>query len=278
MSLTESQENIIRTSESLTLIELYEVEFSRRVGDRAAPGAVTYYLTNHHSPITWRDIEWMPSNLKRGTFESSTTLEIPKVDLALDNVTDEISIETKFIHPISGNVIIWLYIEEIDDAIEISRGSIRGWKVTEEKVELTIASILDSIYHSLPRRRFGPQCPWRFQSIPCGVNAETEGLTVEFELGTQSTESKIYVPSPPDWSMKGGTLEITSGHAAGFATFIVSQNGNYINVSPPLPVAISTDLAKVTWGCPKDYGNCKNKSRFGGFPAIPIRVFRWEVS
>jgi len=260
------------TSSSVTLIELYRVTLGRynRLGYLIEGKQFTF--ANHTSEIQWGGESWLPASVTRSEFEAKIDLEIQELSIRLDNIRYDIATQIESITPIGGVLDLYIYISEIQSALHISSALVRSVKVVEEAVEITLASGLDSIFEQLPRRKYYPNCPWKFLGTECGLT-EDSVPTVTGTLKTSDTESIIDIAvEATRTSYAGGTFEITNGANKGFSAGILSHSETQITIIPPLPYVNAGDKFKAIVGCNKSYQDCRNKARFGGFPIIPIRV------
>ncbi|MHA1746506.1 MAG: baseplate hub domain-containing protein [Promethearchaeota archaeon] len=266
-------------SSGVTIIDLYSIEIQKYdlEGNPTGPG-VTYYFANNPDTIVWNQKTWLPANVSRSDLEAKLDLETFQLTVTIDNIKTDIATHLARLNPASGKLTIYAYLADIELGFKLSEAAIRSYKVIEESIELTLSSGLDVIFQSVPRRKFSPRCPWRFMDSNCGVTTQT---VVTGTMTSSDSSSRVYLSDEKKYGenfFTNGTFEITEGNNKGFSGNILRHKLDpdtgleFIDFIPPLPFDFEGDKYKITNVCGKIWDLCLNRSRFGGFPIIPVKV------
>lgn len=142
-------------------------------------------------------------------------------------------------------------------------------------VNVTIRSDLQRLQQTVPRRTFGPACPYQFCGTACGLTAATytTATTVAAEAGNSTKQVKI-ATAPADHYYKGGTITLTSGALQGVSRTILDNTGSILSFDVPLPSTPADGVTvSVMRGCRKTLATCTayqgTPNRFPGFPLAP---------
>lgn len=284
----------IKNKESNIPVELYQL-FLRETTLYWAmwPEDVEFFDENGNPQI------YSAKALGRGDIKNDVETKIKSVDVSIDNVNREMSAyaanteirgcklrilkvfwtDNKF-HP--PTVMFGMAeqdqipeelngLSSIDDAIVMFEGNIDSPKFDQYVMSIEVRSDLDKLSRQLPRRKYEPQCNWRFgDPETCGVSIPEKNSQIDSVSSDLQTIYDDAISESNDY-WNHGKIKIGSESRK-----IVDQGEGYIKIEYPFRQEIkSGDNYYMKAGCDYSYDGghgCSfwdNTQFYGGFRKIP---------
>jgi uncharacterized phage protein (TIGR02218 family) len=257
-------------------------------------GASTYHWTSWDSDLTVGAQLFASSassfqQPQRGQWRVINTMEVPTLDvIILDNSTAGFTgigsprFRTQVHNGLLDGASFLLqrvYMPTPGDTatlgtVDIFSGDVGQVTLTGAQTVLKIRGKNSRLDRPAPLNVYQPGCIHTFCDAGCTLSAATFTLATTVSVGTRTIVKVNAVPSPAS-QVRGGTLTMTSGVAAGQKRSIIQVSTvTSLVLAYPLTAAPSPgDTCTVFTGCDKTLGTCdgtySNKVNFRGFPYIP---------
>ena len=172
-------------------------------------------------------------------------------------------------------------LDDADKSTVIFAGEMGAPQINEDRCAIEVKSPLIWLNQPLNKRRYSPDCPWRFDGDECrpgsaaSIAGETTG-TADAGSGVATLMDSALTEADGYWVP--GTLEMTGGTAAniGVKRQVAISTSGEVQVVKAFPAAIQAgDTYTIRRRCYKTAHDCwtrfDNLENFGGFEMIPRR-------